>query len=220
MAGKRTYGDPCGIARALDVVGERWALLVVRELLLGPKRFTDLRAGLPHLSPDVLSQRLRELEQAGVVAKGKLPPPASARVYELTNRGRELEPVLLALGRWGSRVPLASDSGELGVDALMVAMQTMYDPARADGLIGSSIELRVGEHRFTAHPTATRLDVTREPAAEESLATIAADSGTLQRVLWHGEPVGNAIRSNRLTVSGDRQAAERFLTLFPLTMPA
>src|SRR4051794_2891972 len=93
----RTYGDRCGIARALDLVGERWALLVVRELLLGPKRFTDLRAGLLKLSPDVLSQRLRELEEAGVVARRTLPAPAASRVYELTDRGRELEPVVLAL---------------------------------------------------------------------------------------------------------------------------
>src|SRR3954452_10567314 len=103
MAGKRTYGDRCGIARALDAVGERWALLVVRELLLGPKRFTDLRAGLPTLGPDVLAQRLRDLEAAGIVARRTLPPPAGSRVYELTERGQELEPVLLALGRWGSR---------------------------------------------------------------------------------------------------------------------
>jgi DNA-binding HxlR family transcriptional regulator len=216
MAGKRTYADPCGIARALDVIGERWSLLVVRELLLGPKRFTDLRAGLPHLSPDVLSQRLRELEHAGVVRRGKLPPPASARVYELTDRGRELEPVLLALGRWGSRMPLASDSGELGIDALIIALETLYDPARAEDLIGSSFELRVDEQRFRAHPTTTRLDVARAASDRDGLATIAADSGTLQRVLWHGEPVRDAIRSNQLVVSGDRRAAERFLKLFPL----
>ena len=88
MAGRRTYGDRCGIARALDLVGERWALLIVRELLLGPKRFTDLRAGLPHVSPDVLAQRLRELEQAEVLRRGTLPPPAASRIYELTDRGR------------------------------------------------------------------------------------------------------------------------------------
>src|SRR5436305_8974178 len=101
MTSKRTYGDRCGIARALDRVGERWALLVVRELLLGPKRFGDLRAGLPGASPNVLSQRLRELEDAGVVRRRRLPPPAGVRVYELTEWGRELEPVVLHLGRWG-----------------------------------------------------------------------------------------------------------------------
>ena len=93
MTTKRTYGDGCGIAHALDLVGERWALLVVRELLLGPKRFTDLRDGLPNASPNVLSQRLRELEQAGIVQRRKLPPPAGAWVYELTDWGRELKPI-------------------------------------------------------------------------------------------------------------------------------
>src|SRR3954465_204093 len=98
----RTYGDRCGIARALDVVGERWALLVVRELLLGPKRFTDLRAGLPNIGPDVLAQRLRDLEGSGLVRRATLPPPAASAVYELTERGADLEEVVLALGRWGS----------------------------------------------------------------------------------------------------------------------
>ena len=106
MANKRTYGDSCGIARGLDVVGDRWALLVARELLLGPKRFTDLRDGLPGIGPDVLSARLRDLEQAGVLGRAALPPPAGSRVYELTEWGRELEPVLLALGRWGSRAAI------------------------------------------------------------------------------------------------------------------
>ena len=105
MATTRTYGDGCAIARALDVVGERWALLVVRELLLGPKRFTDLRRGLPNASPNVLSERLRELEHAGVVRRRKLAPPAGSRVYELTDWGLELEPLVLSLGRWGARSP-------------------------------------------------------------------------------------------------------------------
>ena len=98
---ERTYRDRCGVARALDIVGERRALLVVRELLLGPT-FTDLRAGLPHVGPDVLAQRLRDLEQSGILRRGTLPPPAGSRIYELTERGRELEPVVLALGRFGS----------------------------------------------------------------------------------------------------------------------
>ena len=92
MASRRSYGDPCGIARALDLVGERWALLVVRELVFGPKRFTDLRAGLPHLGPDVLAQRLRDLEQAGIVQRRTLPPPAGSRVYELTDGGTSSSP--------------------------------------------------------------------------------------------------------------------------------
>src|SRR6266702_797200 len=96
---RRSYGDSCGVARALDVVGERWALLVVRELLFGPKRYADLSRGLPGMSQNVLSQRLRELEQEGIMRRRKLGPPASIRVYELTERGQDLEPVLCAYTR-------------------------------------------------------------------------------------------------------------------------
>src|SRR6266540_2349588 len=99
----RRYGQTCGIAHALDLVGERWALLVVRELLLGPKRFTDLREGLPGIGANVLASRLRELESAGVVQRRTLPAPAAATVYELTEYGRELEEPLLAFGRWGAK---------------------------------------------------------------------------------------------------------------------
>src|SRR3954471_10523999 len=117
MATMRTYGDGCGIAHALDRIGERWALMIVRELVLGPKRFTDLRAGLPNASPNVLSQRLRELEQAGVVRRRKLPPPAASKVYELTEWGMELESVIVRLGRWGARSPSKPRDAALGVDS-------------------------------------------------------------------------------------------------------
>src|SRR5215217_3500865 len=105
MATRRTYGDGCAIAHGLDLVGERWALLLVRELLLGPKRFTDLKAGLPNASPNVISDRLRELERAGVVKRDRLPPPAGSHVYELTDWGRELEDTVLSIGRWAARSP-------------------------------------------------------------------------------------------------------------------
>ena len=147
MATKRTYGDRCGIARALDLVGERWALLVVRELLLGPKRFTVLRSGLPHVSPDVLSQRLRELEESGLVRRGKLPPPAGSRIYALTERGRALEPVVLELGRFGSIAPFPPGDAQIGVDALAIALKTLYAPSATDGL-PATYELRLGEDRF------------------------------------------------------------------------
>jgi DNA-binding HxlR family transcriptional regulator len=211
VAGKRTYGDPCGVARALDVIGERWALLLVRELLLGPKRFTDLRAGMPNLSPDVLSQRLRELEQAGVLRRDKLPPPIASQVYELTDWGRELEPVVLGLGRWGSRAPFAPGDATLGVDSLVLALKTLYDPGRADGLLGSSFELRLGDQRFEARPKDGRLDVTRGPATNPD-ATIASDPGTLEHILWHSQ----SLTTEDLSITGDREAAVRFLTMFPL----
>jgi DNA-binding HxlR family transcriptional regulator len=207
----RTYGDPCGIARALDLVGERWALLVVRELLLGPKRFTDLRVGLPHVGPDMLAQRLRELEQAGVVRRAKLPPPAGARVYELTDWGRQLEPVVLALGRWGSQAPFPSEHGELGVDALVLALKTLFEPARVDELSGRTFELRLGEDVFTLRVGERELEAVRGSAGDAT-ATIATEPGILQRILWHG----SSPRADGLEIAGDRRAAERFLRLFPL----
>jgi DNA-binding HxlR family transcriptional regulator len=215
VAGKRTYGDPCGVARALDVIGERWALLVVRELLLGPKRFTDLRVGLPQVGPDVLSQRLRELEQAGVVRRGKLAPPAGSRIYELTDWGRELEPVVLGLGRWGSRAPFPPGETELGVDSLILALKTLFDLALADGIAGRSFELRLAEQVFAVEVGEQRLEVSRR-AADSPDAVIAATPGAVEQVLWHQLGIEDAVRSGELAVSGDRRAAERFLTLFPV----
>ncbi len=218
MATKRSYGDPCGIARALDLVGERWALLVVRELVLGPKRFTDLRAGLPHLSPDVLAQRLRELEAASVVRRRTLPPPAGSRVYELTDWGGELEPVLLALGRWGSRAAFPPEHGPLGIDAFVLALETLFDPTAADGL-SAGYELRLGEYRFHARVSGGRLELGRGDADRPD-ATIAGDPGTLSAVLWHGRSLARALRSGTIALQGDRVAAERFLALFPAPRPA
>src|SRR3979490_2847091 len=100
MPTSRSYGDRCGIARALDVVGERWALLLVRELLLGPQRLSDLRFALPKASSNLIADRLHELDDRGVVRRRKLPPPANSWVYELTDWGRGLEPIVLALGDW------------------------------------------------------------------------------------------------------------------------
>jgi DNA-binding HxlR family transcriptional regulator len=215
VANRRTYEDPCGIARALDVVGERWALLVVRELLLGPKRFSDLRAGLPHVGPDMLSQRLRELEQAGVLRRDVLPPPSSAKVYELTEWGRQLEPAVLALGRWGSQAPFPRGRRDLGVDSFVLALKTLYDPGRSNGSIGTTYELRLSEHRFRVRPADNALEASRG-AADHPAATITAEPGVLQAVLWHGRPLRAALRSGEVTIDGDRRAGERFLKLFPL----
>ena len=203
----RTYGDRCGIARALDVVGERWALLVVRELLLGPKRFTDLRAGLPNVGPDVLAQRLRELEGRGVVQRRTLPPPAASQVYELTEWGRELEPVVLGLGRWGSRAAMPSEDAPLGPDAAMLALKTMFAPSAR--LLGR-YEVRLGADVYDVRVDGDRLDVSRG-AAERPDATIATDPGTLATVLWHGGAEAD------LRVEGDRAAVSRFLDLFRKT---
>ena len=214
MARTRTYGDRCGVARALDLVGERWALLVVRELLLGPKRFTDLRTGLPHVGPDILAQRLRELEDAGLVRRRTLAPPAASKVYELAERGRELEPVVLALGRWGSVAPVAAPDAGLGVDAFVIALKTLFDPHAAAGAEGR-YELRLGDQVFRAELTGGRFDVGRGEAGEPD-ATVEGDPGTLAGVLWHRRPLADAERAGAVTITGSRTAARRFLRSFPL----
>src|SRR3954463_16720924 len=144
MARTRVHDDGCGIAHATDLLGQRWALIVVRELLLGPKRFTDLRAGVPDISPNVLGQRLRELETSGIVRRRKLAPPAAAQVYELTEWGRELEPAVLSLGRWASLSPTFPLSAEMGPDSLVLALKTAFDPGQGEGVKGS-YELRLGK---------------------------------------------------------------------------
>ncbi len=214
MSSKRTYGDRCGIARALDLVGERWALLVVRELLLGPKRFTDLRAGLPQVGPDVLSQRLRELEHAGIVRRRTLAPPAASRVYELTDWGQELEPVVLGLGRWGSRSPVPGEDAAFGPDSAALALKTLFAPAAAGGL-DATFELRLGDHRFRARVADGRFEITRgEPDRPDAI--IETDPSTLAGVLWHGRSIRQALRAGELGLEGDRSLADAFFGLFPL----
>jgi DNA-binding HxlR family transcriptional regulator len=213
MGSRRTYGDRCGIARALDVVGERWALLVVRELLLGPKRFTDLRAGLPGLSPDVLSQRLRELEQAGLVRRRKLAPPAGSRVYELTERGLAIEPILLELGRWGSQIPLPEGDAPFSADSFVLALRTLFDPAAAEG-VDVTLELRLGEDGFRSHVADRRLDVARG-SAEEPDAVVESSPSALAAVLWHDRPLAEALRTGDVEIEGSTPAVKRFLGVFP-----
>jgi DNA-binding HxlR family transcriptional regulator len=211
---KRTYGDRCGVARALDIVGERWALLVVRELLLGPKRFTDLRAGLPHVGPDILAQRLRELEASGIVRRGTLPPPAGSRIYELTERGRQLEPVVLALGRFGSVAPFPPGEAQIGVDAVVIALKTLFAPDAADDL-SASFELRLGEQHFALQVADGDIEIARGSAKAPD-ATIETDPGTLATILWHGRELDEARRSADIALAGDQQAVTRLLGLFPL----
>ncbi|MBA3507356.1 MAG: transcriptional regulator [Betaproteobacteria bacterium] len=214
MSSKRTYADGCAGAHALDLIGERWALLVVRELLLGPKRFTDLRTGMPGISPNVLSQRLDELEHAGIVRRRKLAPPAGAWVYELTDWGKGLEPVIIELGRWGARSPSLPRDAELSVDSLILSFRTMFDSRAAAGLT-ASYELRFGEYRFHAEIANNQIALARGSAHEPN-ATIETDPNTLAALVYDGRDLAPALRSGKLKYDGDKAAVERFLTLFSL----
>lgn len=206
----RSYGDSCGIARALDLVGDRWSLLVVRELLLGAKRFTDLQAGLGRIGPDVLAQRLRDLEDAGLVERD-----GRARVYRLSEQGRGLEPVLLALGRFGSRLPIAADAAALGPDATGVALLTMFDPAAA-GDLRATYELRLdrsGHDPLELSIADGRLRIVRAPA-DRPLAVVTTTPEVLVAVLWHGRALAEAEAAGDFTIEGDRVAAHLLLGLF------
>jgi DNA-binding HxlR family transcriptional regulator len=218
MATKRTYDDGCAAAHALDLVGERWALLVVRELLLGPKRFTDLRAGLPHASPNVLSERLRGLEEVGIVRRRRLPPPAASKIYELTAWGEELEPVIIRLGRWGARSPSKPADAPLGVDSLILSLRTMFDPVAA-GDLEATYELIMGEDRFSAEVSRGDFEVVRG-GAERPDAIVEADSNSLAGLIYGGLSLSEALRSGEVKIEGDEEAVEHFLELFPLPEPA
>jgi DNA-binding HxlR family transcriptional regulator len=214
----RTYGDGCGIAHALDLVGERWALLIVRELLLGPKRFTDLRDGLPNASPNVLAQRLRELEQATIVQRRKLPPPAASSVYELTDWGRELKPIALALGTWAVRSPAFPRDAPVGTDSVILALGTFFD-ADAAGDLSARYELRFGENTFNVRVADREIEVDRGAAADPD-AIIETDTATFSALIWDDRELADALRAGDIAIAGDHGAATRFLTLFPQPEPA
>lgn len=226
MSGKRSYGDACRFAYALDLVGERWGLLVVRELLLGPKRFTDLRRGLPNASPNILAERLRELEQSGVVHRRKLPPPAAAQVYELTEWGEELEPIVTKLGAWGARSPVPPEHRKIGPDSTVLALRSLFDPKAAAG-VEASCELRLDGEAFEVRVADGQLDLARAAgeggrggaADDDPALTIATDPGTLAALLTGQLPLEEAIGSGAANLEGSKREARRFLKLFPMPEP-
>jgi DNA-binding HxlR family transcriptional regulator len=211
---KRSYGDACRFAHALDVVGERWGLLVVRELLLGPKRYTDLREGLPRASTNILAERLRELERGGVVRRRRLPPPAGVSVYELTEWGAELEPIVTRLGAWGARSPFPPDAETIGADSIVLALRSLFDPEAAGEMV-ATYELRLGEDLFHVDVADWEIELHRGAAANPD-AAIEADPGTLAAVLTGQLPLDEALESGAVAIEGGRRAVGRFLKLFPM----
>jgi DNA-binding HxlR family transcriptional regulator len=214
---KRSYGEACRFAYALDLVGERWALLVVRELLLGPKRFTDLRGGLPHAGPNILSERLRELERNGIVRRRELPPPAATHVYELTEWGAELEPIVTRLGAWGARSPVPPESQEIGPDSIVLALRSLFD-REAAGDLEASYELRIGSERFAVGVVDGELDLRRGEVANPA-AAIETDPCTLAALLAGQLPLDDALGSGAAQIEGTKKEARRFLRLFPMPEP-
>jgi DNA-binding HxlR family transcriptional regulator/putative sterol carrier protein len=191
--------------------------LVVRELLLGAKRFTDLLAGLPGASPDVLTQRLRELTEAGVLHRRRLSPPAASWVYELTPWGAELAPVVVSLAQWASRSPQMPYDAPLGTDSLMLSLTALFDRAAAAGL-QATIALHLGEDRFQIRIADGELAVTRGES-ERPDAMLETDQSTLLSLLRTDRPLDEALADGELLVAGDRTIVERFRRLFPLPQP-
>lgn len=207
MPTSRSYQDRCPIARALDVVGERWALLVVRELLLGPQRFSDLRRALPGASSNMLTDRLRELAAHGVVSRRRLPPPAASSVYELTQRGRALEPILEALGQWGGAEP-PPQPGSLSPSAVLLFLR---GSARANARApADTYRLKLGETVWTISSADGQLQVT--PGDPEAPAAgLETDPNTLNALLLDPSGLDRAVGRGAARVTGSPAALQSLL---------
>jgi DNA-binding HxlR family transcriptional regulator len=210
----RWYDDACGTAHALELVGERWALLVIRELMFGGRRFADLRRGLPGISANVLTQRLQALEAAGIVARRVLPPPASVQIYELTPWGYEAEPFVQSLGRWAARSPGHDPTLPLSAASLMMSFRTMFVDDRA-GDARLTLAFRLGSDRFAASVEAGVLAIERtESDAGDAVVTGAPE--VVAGIVYGGRPIDDATASGELGVAGDVEAFARFTRLFTL----
>jgi len=208
----RRYDDACGTAHGLELIGERWALLIVRELMFGPKRFGDLRAGLPGLSANVLTQRLEALEAAGVVARRKLPPPASVQVYDLTDWGREAEPIISELGRWAARSPDHDPTLPLSPSSMMLSLRTMFD-ARKAGETTMRLGFHFGAETFVVEVADGALTV-RRTETDGSDVVVTAAPEAVAAVVYGGALVDG------LAIEGRRAVFERFTDFFELPAKA
>jgi len=209
---KRTYGQFCGVARALEMVGERWALLIVRDLVVGPKRFTDLRRGLPRIPTNVLAARLQELEAAGVVRRRALPRPAASVVYELTEYGRELEEIVLGLGRWGAQALGERRPGEIvTADSVIVALRTTFHPDAARGL-RAGYELHFGEIVIHARVDDGTLQAAEGPLPHADLVLEA--SAPLKPMLAGEISPAAAVERGLVRITGEPDLLARFVEVF------
>ena len=210
----RRYDDACGTALGLEILGERWALLVVRELMLGARRFSDLRASLPGLSANVLTQRLEGLEAAGGLMRRRLPPPASVQVYELTAWGQEAEAVIQSLGRWAARSPDHDPTLPLSAVSMMLSLRTMFDPAKAgDALL--AIGFRFGETTFRVC-VADGVLVVERTIPEGARAVVEATPEAVAAVIY-GDAARAPTRARELLrIEGDVDAFLRFASWFEL----
>lgn len=206
--GFREFDDACGIAHALELIGERWALLVLRELMFGPRRFSDMKADLPGITSSVLTQRLAELESRGLVRKLVLPSPASVQAYEATPWGLQGEVVMLALGRWAVRSPWHNPTKSVNAVSVMLSLKGLFHPEKAEGL-SSRIGFRLGNQTYVVSVRDCELDIERR-APEGCDAVITSTPAEFVAVIYGGAPL------EMLKIDGDVAAVTRFLELFSL----
>ena len=209
----RTYNQYCGLAYALDVVGERWTLLIVRELVAGPRRFKDLIDGLPDISTNLLSERLKNLEEQGVLRRRVLPPPAGSTVYELTEMGHALEPMLLELGKWGSQFVPPSHEGVhvLRPGSYALTPKTFFHPELAHG-IDETYSWHIDDEvlRMRIHDNTLDVEQGENPHAD---VTVHTDVLTYLGMLQIGAVPDEAIAAGTVQIEGNRAALDRFLTV-------
>ncbi|MFZ0033178.1 MAG: winged helix-turn-helix transcriptional regulator [Candidatus Cybelea sp.] len=209
---ERGYGQFCGFARALEIVGDRWALMIVRDLLVGPKRFSDLHAGLPKIPTNVLAARLKQLEAAGVAERRALPRPPGGVAYELTSRGRALEESVVAIGRWGAKLLDVPRDGEIvTVDSLAMALRTTFRPEAAADL-RARFELHIGELVVHAIVDGPAIAVGRGPVEKPDL--IVESSPALKELMSGEITPRQALANGAMRITGSRKLFDRFAQVF------
>ncbi|MCU1675551.1 MAG: hxlR-like helix-turn-helix family protein [Frankiales bacterium] len=218
MSVARAYGDSCGAAHAMELVGERWSMLVVRELMLGPKRYGDLRADLPGISTNVLSTRLSELVRTGIVRHTRLPKPAGSAVYELTPWGRELEPVMCQIGRWAARSPLHDTTQHLSVTSFVLSLRANADPSLATGA-PLRIQFRLHDDSFLAELADGHFRIKRG-TSDIFDAVVSGPPEVMAGIVYGGLPVATAVADELIELTGDEDAFQRFAAAFPLPATA
>ncbi|MGH9190229.1 MAG: winged helix-turn-helix transcriptional regulator [Acidimicrobiales bacterium] len=213
---KRSYRHQCSLAQALDVIGERWTLLVVHELLVGPHRYKDLLDALPGIGSKILAARLRTLEDAGVVTRRVLPPPAGSTVYELTESGEALRPAVASLFQWGSTLPSPTTGrGQASIHCGMFGIQhVLFQPDRARG-VRETYEFRIDDEVYHLEVNDGRATTHVGPAPRAD-ATFSMDADTFWDLGYGELAPTDALAAGRGAVSGDPEAAERCLEMLGL----
>lgn len=208
---KRWYDDACGTALALEFVGERWSLLVMRELMYGPRRFGEIRANLPGISANVLTQRLEGLAAAGIVERRRLSSPANIQVYDLTDWGREAGPVIRDMGRWAARSPRHDPMLFMSTASAMMSLETLVDRA-AIGDAAMTVAIRFPDDAFVVRVGGGVLAI-RRGETEDADVRFAGDTMALRRTVYGKAGVNG---DGLLSMAGDAHAGEEFLALFAL----